>query len=326
MQVLVAGGAGFIGSHLCQSLLKDESRVICLDNFLTGKKANVAPFLSHPKFLLVNADISRPLPQVIIDEKVDYIFHLASPASPNSLSPLSYMNLPLETMDANSLGTRRLLRLARKHKAKFLFASTSEVYGDPKEHPQKETYWGYVNPVGSRSCYDEAKRFGEALTMVYVRRFRLNARIVRIFNTYGPRMDIKDGRAVANFIVQALTNQPLTIYGKGRQTRSFCYVDDLVTGLKKAMFTESTKGQVINLGNPEEFTVLDLANKIKRATGSASPIKIEARGLPEDDPEKRRPDISRAKKLLAWQPKIRFSRGLKKTIAYFQDKLSHEQK
>ena len=203
MQVLVAGGAGFIGSHLCQSLLKDESRVICLDNFLTGKKANVAPFLSHPKFLLVNADISRPLPQVIIDEKVDYIFHLASPASPNSLSPLSYMNLPLETMDANSLGTRRLLRLARKHKAKFLFASTSEVYGDPKEHPQKETYWGYVNPVGSRSCYDEAKRFGEALTMVYVRRFRLNARIVRIFNTYGPRMDIKDGRAVANFIVQA---------------------------------------------------------------------------------------------------------------------------
>ncbi len=326
MQVLVAGGAGFIGSHLCQSLLKDDYRVICLDNFLTGKKANVAPLLDHPKFLLINADVSRPLPQVLLDEKVDYIFHLASPASPNALSPLSYMNLPLETMDANSLGTRRLLRLARKHKAKFLFASTSEVYGDPREHPQKESYWGYVNPIGIRSCYDEAKRFGEALTFVYIRRFKINARIVRIFNTYGPRMDIKDGRAVANFIVQALTNEPLTIYGKGKQTRSFCYVDDMVAGLKKAMFTDTAKGQVINLGNPEEFTVLDLAKKIKRAAVSASPIKIEARELPEDDPEKRRPDISRAKKLLNWQPKIRFSRGLEKTIAYFREKLSHEQK
>ena len=326
MQVLVAGGAGFIGSHLCQSLLKDGYRVICVDNFLTGKKANVAPLLSHPKFLLINADISRPLPQVLVDEKVDYISHLASPASPNALSPLSYMNLPLETMDANSLGTRRLLRLARRHKAKFLFASTSEVYGDPREHPQKESYWGYVNPVGIRSCYDEAKRFGEALTMVYIRRFKINARIVRIFNTYGPRMDIKDGRAVANFIVQALRNEQLTIYGKGKQTRSFCYIDDMVLGLKKAMLTDTTKGQVINLGNPDEFTVLNLAKKIKLAAGSASPIKIEAQELPQDDPEKRRPDISRAKKLLNWQPKIRFSQGLKKTIAYFQNKLSHEQK
>jgi len=207
-----------------------------------------------------------------------------------------------------------------------LFASTSEVYGDPQVHPQPETYWGYVNPIGIRSCYDEAKRFGEALTMVYIRRFKLNARIVRIFNTYGPRMDIKDGRAVANFIVQALTNQPITIYGQGKQTRSFCYVDDLVSGLKKALLTESSKGQVINLGNPEEFTVLDLAKKIKRATGSASPIKIEAMELPEDDPEKRRPDISRAKKLLGWQPKIKFSRGLEKTIAYFREKLANEPK
>jgi len=326
MQILVAGGAGFIGSHLCQSLLKDGYRVICIDNFLTGKKANVAPLLAHPKFLLINTDVSKPLPEALIEEKLDYIFHLASPASPNSLSPLSYMNLPLETMDANSLGTRRLLRLARKHKAKFLFASTSEVYGDPQVHPQPETYWGYVNPVGIRSCYDEAKRFGEALTMVYIRRFKLNARIVRIFNTYGPRMDIKDGRAVANFIVQALTNQPITIYGQGKQTRSFCYVDDLVSGLKKALLTESSKGQVINLGNAEEFTVLDLAKKIKRATGSASPIKIEAMELPEDDPEKRRPDISRAKKLLGWQPKIKFSRGLEKTIAYFREKLANEPK
>lgn len=322
---LVAGGAGFIGSHLCQSLLKDGHRVICLDNFLTGNKSNVAMFLNQPKFLLINADVSRPLPDVLVDEKVDYIFHLASPASPNSLSPLSYMNLPLETMDANSLGTRRLLRLARKHQAKFLYASTSEVYGDPKVHPQPESYWGFVNPAGRRSCYDEAKRFGEALTMVYIRRFKLNARIVRIFNTYGPRMDIKDGRAVANFIVQALKNEPITIYGKGKQTRSFCYVDDMVLGLKKAMFTDTANGQVINLGNPEEFTVLDLAKKIKRAAGSASPIKIEAQELPEDDPEKRRPDISRAKTLLNWQPRVRFSQGVKKTIAYFQDKLSHEQ-
>lgn len=325
MQVLVSGGAGFLGSHLCQSLLKDGHRVVCLDNFLTGKKANVEIFLNHPKFLLVNADVSRPLPEVITDTKFDYIFHLASPASPNSQSPLSYMNLPLETMDANSLGTRRLLRLARKHNGKFLFASTSEVYGDPREHPQKENYWGYVNPVGRRSCYDEAKRFGEALTMVYIRRFKLNARVVRIFNTYGPRMDIKDGRAVANFIVQALKNESITVYGKGRQTRSFCYVDDMILGLKKAMFIDATKGQVINLGNPEEFTVLDLAKKIKRSVGSDSPIKIEAQELPEDDPEKRRPDISRAKKLLNWQPKVRFSQGVKKTIAYFQDKLANEQ-
>lgn len=325
MQVLVAGGAGFLGSHLCQSLLKDGHRVVCLDNFLTGRKTNVEIFLNHPKFLLVNADVSRPLPEVITDTKFDYIFHLASPASPNSQSPLSYMNLPLETMDANSLGTRRLLRLARKHNGKFLFASTSEVYGDPREHPQKESYWGYVNPVGQRSCYDEAKRFGEALTMVYIRRFKLNARVVRIFNTYGPRMDIKDGRAVANFIVQALKNESITVYGKGRQTRSFCYVDDMILGLKKAMFIDATKGQVINLGNPEEFTVLDLAKKIKRAAGSDSPIKIEAQELPEDDPEKRRPDIGRAKKLLNWQPKVRFSRGVVKTIDYFKDKLANEQ-
>jgi nucleoside-diphosphate-sugar epimerase len=234
------------------------------------------------------------------------------------------MNLPLETLDANSIGTRRLLRLARKHGAKFLFASTSEVYGDPREHPQKETYWGYVNPVGVRSCYDESKRFGETLTTIYIRRFKLNARIIRIFNTFGPKMDIRDGRAVANFIVQALTQKPITVYGKGKQTRSFCFVDDLVLGIKKAMFTPKTEGQVINLGNPQEITVLQLAKKIKAATKSASPIAIEARELPEDDPEKRRPDIAKAKKLLNWQPKISFSVGLKKTIEYFQKQIAHE--
>ncbi len=324
MRVLVAGGAGFIGSHLCESLLKDGHKVICLDNFLTGKKSNVAGLLEQNNFLLINADVSKPLPEVLSEERIDAIFHLASPASPNSSSPLSYMNLPLETVDANSIGTRRLLRLARKHRAKFLFASTSEVYGDPKEHPQKESYWGYVNPVGIRSCYDESKRFGETITMLYIKRFKLNARIIRIFNTFGPKMDIRDGRAVANFIVQALTGQPITIYGKGKQTRSFCFVDDLVSGIKKAMFTERTAGEVINLGNPQEITVLELAKKIKAATKSTSVIEIESRELPQDDPEKRRPDISKAKKLLKWEPKITFAQGLKKTIAYFEKQLQHE--
>lgn len=324
MRVLVAGGAGFIGSNLCQSFLADGEKVICLDNFLTGKKSNVSQLLENPNFLMVNADINKPLPEAITEEKIDAVFHLASPASPNQLSQLSYMNLPLETMDANSLGTRRLLRLAKKKSAKFLFASTSEVYGDPKEHPQKESYWGYVNPIGQRSCYDEAKRFGEALTMIYIRRFQLNARIVRIFNTYGPNMDIRDGRAVANFMVQALTNQPITIYGKGKQTRSFCYVDDLVAGLKKAVFNNHTSGQIINLGNPTEISVLQLAKKIQGVVKSKSLIKIEALPLPEDDPEKRRPDITRAKKLLNWEPRVKLAQGLAKTAAYFRGRLANE--
>lgn len=319
---LVSGGAGFIGSHLCASLLKDGHRVFCLDNFSTGSKDNVADLASQGNFLLINADVTRKLPDLILETKIDYIFHLASPASPNETSPISYLSLPLETMDANSIGTRRLLRLAKKNQAKFLFASTSEVYGDPAIHPQKEDYWGNVNPVGIRSCYDESKRFGEALTMVYVKKFKLNARIVRIFNTYGSNMDLRDGRAIVNFIAQALKNQPIIVFGKGKQTRSLCYVSDLVEGLKKALLTDNTNGEVFNLGNPEELTILELAKKIKNATASQS--VIEFGNLPPDDPTRRKPDITKAKKYLNWAPKINFATGLKKTIEYFQAQLANE--
>lgn len=317
---LVTGGAGFIGSHLCESLLKDGYKVFCVDNFVTGNKANVSHLLENENFTLINADVTKRLPDILTDSEIGYIFHLASPASPNELSPMSYVNHPLETMDVNSIGTRRMLRLSKKWGSKFLFASTSEVYGDPKEHPQKESYWGHVNPNGIRSCYDESKRFGEALTFVYQRSFQVNTRIIRIFNTYGPRMDPQDGRAIVNFAVQALKNEPMTVYGNGKQTRSFCYVSDLVVGICKAMFTDKTEGEVFNLGNPEELTILQLAEKIKKATKSKS--KIVFSDLPVDDPDKRKPDISKAKKLLAWQPKINFATGLEKTLSYFNQVLA----
>lgn len=319
---LVAGGAGFIGSHLCKSLVRDGYKVLCVDNFLTGSKNNVLPLIKEGNFLLVNADITKKLPDVLLEEEIDYIFHLASPASPNIKSPISYMNFPLETMDVNSIGTRRLLQLAKRKQARLLFASTSEIYGNPKQHPQTENYWGYVNPNGPRSCYDESKRFGESLTMLYVRESNVDARIARIFNTYGPKMNVRDGRAIVNFIVQALKNEPITIYGRGKQTRSFCYVDDMVAGLKKLMLTKNMKGEVFNLGNPDEYTILELANKIKRATKSKSKLTYE--NLPPDDPSRRKPDISKAKKKLNWQPKVKFSQGLAKTIAYFEKKLSEE--
>jgi len=317
---LVSGGAGFIGSHLCESLLRAGYKVICIDNFLTGSKDNVEHLMENTNFMLINASVIKELPEIIKDENINYIFHLASPASPNKKSPISYMTFPLETMDVNSIGTRRLLRLARKKNAKFLLASTSEVYGDPKIHPQTEDYWGHVNPNGPRSCYDESKRFAEALTMVYKRRFEVDVRIVRIFNTYGPKMDIRDGRAIVNFIVQALKNEPITIYGKGKQTRSFCYVTDLVDGLKKAMFVKESKNKVFNLGNPDEHTIAQLADKIKRATKSKSKLSYEA--IPTDDPRKRKPDISKARKVLDFKPKVRFSDGLNKTIVYFEKKLA----
>ena len=313
---LVSGGAGFIGSHLCESLLKDGYKVICVDNFLTGSKDNVENLLENNRFILINADVIKPLPEVILDEQIEYIFHLASPASPSSDSPISYMKLPLETMDVNSIGTRRLLRLTKRKKARLVYASTSEVYGDPNVHPQKEDYWGNVNPNGVRSCYDESKRFGEALCFVYLRKMDVDVRIARIFNTYGPKMDKRDGRAIVNFIVQALKNEPLTVYGKGNQTRSFCYVDDLVKGIKKMMFTEKLSGEVINLGNTDEYTILHLAKRVKKALKSKS--KIVYSKLPEDDPSKRKPDIGKAKKLLAWEPKVNFSKGLEKTIGYFK--------
>jgi len=316
---LVTGGAGFIGSHLCESLIKDGYRVICIDNFLTGSQENLSELEGESRFLLIKADVTKSLPDIFGLEKIDGIFHLASPASPNIKSPISYMSHPLETMSVNSFGTWRMLNLAKKNGAKFLFASTSEIYGEPKEHPQKESYWGNVNSVGPRACYDESKRFGEALTMTYANKMEVDARIVRIFNTYGPRMDPKDGRAVVNFMVQAIQEEPMTIYGDGKQTRSFCYVDDMVKGIKKSMMTNRAKGKVINLGNPNEYKILELAEKIKRMVKSNSKIKFGS--LPEDDPTRRKPSITRAKKLLNWEPKVSLTQGLEKTIAWFKDKL-----
>jgi len=320
---LVSGGAGFIGSHLCESLIKGGYKVFCVDNFLTGSKDNVANLMEEEGFLLVNADVVRKLPELLVESEIDYIFHLASPASPNSQSPISYMNLPLETMDVNSLGTRRLLRLARKKQARFLLASTSEIYGDPKQHPQTEDYWGYVNPHGPRSCYDESKRFAEALAMVYKRKFKVDVRIARIFNTYGPRMDMRDGRAIVNFIIQALKGEPMTVHGRGKQTRSFCYVNDMVAGLKKAMFSKEANSRVFNLGNPDEYTIMELAKKIKRVTKSKS--KFSYKTMPEDDPAKRKPDISKARKELNWRPKVKLTEGLNKTIKYFEKKLAEKE-
>jgi len=314
--VLVAGGAGFIGSHLCKNLLSKNYKVVCVDNLITGDKNNVKTLQKNNNFVFLEKDITKPLSQEFKLEKLDFIFHLASPASPNKKSPKSYINLPIETLLANSLGTYNLLNLAKETFAKFLFASTSEVYGDPKICPQVEEYFGNVNPNGIRSVYDESKRFGEATTMAYVRKFGLDARIVRIFNTYGPLMQKDDGRVVSEFLVQTLTGKPLTVYGDGKQTRSFCYIDDMVDGIEKAMFSDKTKGEVINLGNPEERTILELAEIIGKISGVSSEITFEE--LPEDDPKVRKPDISKAERLLGWKPKVGIEEGLEKTIQYFK--------
>ncbi len=312
---LVAGGAGFIGSNLCKNLLDNSYNVICVDNFLTSDKSNIESLLNNSNFKHIEHDITKPLNDIEFG-KIDFIFHLASPASPNKKSPRSYINFPLETLLANSAGTRNLLDLAKEKEARFLYASSSEVYGDPVISPQKEDYFGNVNPNGIRSVYDEGKRFGEAITMAYFRKFHLDARIVRIFNTYGPFMQKDDGRVVSNFINQAIKNIPLTIYGQGKQTRSFCYVDDMVNGLMLAMFSEDTNGQVFNLGNPDEKTILELAELIKKLTKSASKIVYEK--LPLDDPKKRNPDISKARKILGFSPKVKTEDGLLKTIEYFK--------
>lgn len=311
---LVTGGAGFIGSHLCDYLLKRERRVFCVDNFITGNRENVAHLVGNANFSLIEADASQPTENYLSPgQNIDEIFHLASPASPRG-----YQDSPIETYLVNSFGTHYLLLLAKAKKAKFLFASTSEVYGDPLEHPQKETYWGNVNPHGIRSCYDESKRFGEMATMVFCRKFALDVRLIRIFNTFGPRMDPKDGRVIPNFITQALAQKPITVYGDGKQTRSFCYVSDMARGIIKAMEHTNSKSDVFNLGNTEEYQMLDLAKKIKKTTGSTS--KIVFQKLPDDDPSRRKPDISKAKKVLGWKPKISFTDGLQSTIEYFQKK------
>ena len=308
MRILVTGGAGFLGSHLCGRLLKEGHEVICLDNFFTGRRRNIHQFLDERNFELVRHDVVEP-----IMLEIDRIYHLACPAS-----PVHYQFNPVKTIKTSVLGTYNMLGLAKRVKARFLLASTSEVYGDPKVHPQTEDYWGNVNPIGLRSCYDEGKRVAETFTMDYHRQNRVEVRIVRIFNTYGPRMLPDDGRVVSNFIVQALKGEEITVYGDGTQTRSFCYVDDLVDGIVRMMQCEDFTGPV-NLGNPEEYTILDLAKKIISMTGSRS--KIVNRPLPSDDPTQRQPDITRAKKKLGWQPTVAVDDGLRRTIDYFTTEL-----
>jgi nucleoside-diphosphate-sugar epimerase len=309
--VLVTGGAGFIGSHLRDLLLDKGYKVICLDNLLTGSKKNIDHLLGNPNFEFIKADVIQPINH-LSNQPINYIFHLASPAS-----PVDYQNYPKETLLTNSMGTLNMLELVKKFGAKVLIASTSEIYGDPLEHPQKETYFGNANSFGPRSCYDESKRFAEAATYVYLHKYGLDARIIRIFNTYGPRMQKDDGRVISSFINAALFGEDLKIDGDGSQTRSFCYVSDLVGGIYKAMFTEGTKGQIFNLGNPDEYTVKELAEKIIKLTKSKSETKFSGT-FRQDDPMRRRPDISKAKKILGWEPEVGLDEGLQKTIEYYK--------
>jgi UDP-glucuronate decarboxylase len=306
--VLVAGGAGFIGSHLCDSLLADGHSVTAIDNFITGRHKNVAHLQHHPRFRLIERDIVQGIAD--LDLPVDWLFHLASPAS-----PVGYMQHPFETGLTNTLGTLRLLEHARARAARFVFASTSEAYGNPAIHPQPETYFGNVNPVGPRSCYDESKRYGESLTTEFVRQYETDARVVRIFNTYGPRNDPADGRVIPNFMMSAQRGEPLLIYGDGSQTRSLCYVSDLISGLRAVMATDGLAGEVINLGNPDERTILELATFIAAGFGSTAGVQYAA--AREDDPERRCPDIRKAMRLLGWQPQVSLEAGLNETMAYY---------
>jgi len=308
MRILVTGGAGFIGSHLCETLLKEGHDVVCIDNFFTGSKKNIRHLIGNWNFELIRHDITEA-----IMLEVDQIYHFACPAS-----PIHYQYNPVKTIKTNVMGTINMLGMAKRVRARVMLASTSEVYGDPKVHPQTEDYWGNVNPIGIRSCYDEGKRVAETLMMDYHRQNHVDVKIIRIFNTYGPRMALNDGRVVSNFIVQALQNNDITIYGDGSQTRSFQYVDDLVKGVKAMMHTDNFIGPV-NIGNPNEFTIKALAEKIIAITGSNS--KIIYNKLPADDPTQRQPNISLAKKLLNWQPTVDLENGLKKTIPYFEKQL-----
>src|SRR5512147_3088103 len=305
-RILVTGGAGFLGSHLCARLLAQGHEVLCVDNYFTGRKANIVPLLDNPYFELLRHDVTFPL-----YVEVDQIYNLACPAS-----PIHYQYDPVQTTKTSVHGAINMLGLAKRTKAKILQASTSEVYGDPTVHPQREDYWGNVNPIGTRSCYDEGKRCAETLFFDYYRQYKLRIKVARIFNTYGPRMHPNDGRVVSNFIVQALKGQPITIYGDGKQTRSFCYVDDLVEGLVRLMATKDSVTGPVNLGNPVEFTIRSLAEKVIALTKSKS--RIVKRKLPTDDPKQRQPDIALAKRQLAWRPRVPLDAGLKKTIAYFR--------
>jgi len=316
MRIVLTGAAGFLGSHLTDRLIHEGHQVIGLDNFITGDEANIAHLFNNPAFQLIRQDVST---YIDIPGQIDYVMHFASPASPNPASPLGYPNLPIQTLKAGALGTLNTLGLAKAHRAKYLLASTSEVYGDPQIHPQPETYWGNCDPIGPRSVYDEAKRFAEALTMAYHRFHGVDTHIVRIFNTFGPRMRLDDGRVVPNFILQALHHQALTIYGSGEQTRSFCYVTDLVEGIFRLMWTDIH--DPVNIGNPNETTIRDFALLINELTGNeAGTVTLFAEGL-GDDPQKRQPDITRARELLNWEPQVDLRSGLRETIAYFQTKI-----
>lgn len=316
MRVLITGAAGFLGSHLCERLLLDGHDVLGMDNFITGSPQNLAHLAGQPGFSFIRHDVSN---FIFVPGQVDAVMHFASPASPNPNSPLGYVNLPIQTMKAGALGTHNSLGVARAHKARFMLASTSEIYGDPLEHPQTEYYWGHVNPIGPRSVYDEAKRFAEALTMAYHHAHGIDTRIVRIFNTYGPRMHLDDGRVVPNFIQQALMGKPLTIYGDGMQTRSFCYVDDLVEGIIRLLLSE--EHDPVNIGNPVETTILEFAETINRIVGNRAGVAFLPAERLESDPQRRRPDITRARNILGWEPTINLEEGIGKTIPYFRSKL-----
>lgn len=311
---LITGGAGFIGSHLCDKVLKDGNEVYCLDNLITGSRYNISRHFTNPRFHFIEHDLIKPLNNDLICQirDLDYVFHLASPASPPQ-----YLKLSIETLLVNSIGTYNILELIKESRAIFILASTSEVYGNPTVHPQKENYYGNVNPVGRRACYDEGKRFSESLTMEFYRRYHLKVRIVRIFNTFGPRMQVTDGRVISNFITQALSNKDLTVYGSGSQTRSFCYITDMVDGLIRVSKGMNLDGEVINLGNSDERSINQIAKLIiKLSRSNSRVVRVSARI--EDDPNRRKPDIRRAVKLIGWQPKVALEEGLIKTIEYFR--------
>lgn len=313
MNILIAGGAGFIGSHLCKKLIEKKHTILCVDNLLTGNYKNIKELVKNKNFKFIKKDITK---KFYLEKKIDIIYHLASPASPNPNSKISYIYLWKETYLVNTLGTINLLELAKKNNSIFVYASTSEIYGNPLEHPQKETYFGNVNPTGIRSIYDESKRAGETIVYYYSLKEEIDTRIARIFNTYGPKMRIDDQRMVVNFILQALKNEPITIYGDGNQTRSLCFIDDLVEGLIKIGFEKKAKNQIINLGNPDEHKIIEYAKIIKKLTNSKSKIIFLKKQI--DDPEKRKPDIEKAKKILNWQPKTKLEDGLKKTILFYK--------
>ncbi len=316
MQILLTGAAGFLGSHLTDRLITEGHQVIGMDNFITGNHKNLEHLAGNDNFSFIRHDVSN---FIFVPGKIDYVLHFASPASPNPASPLGYPNLPIQTLKAGALGTHNSLGVASAHNAKFLLASTSEIYGDPQEHPQKETYRGHVDPIGARSVYDEAKRFAEALTMAYHRFHHIDTRIVRIFNTYGPRMRLDDGRVVPNFIQQALRGEPLTIYGDGGQTRSFCYVDDLIEGIYRLMMSDFH--EPVNIGNPVETSILEFAELVNNLVGNeAGTVNKIAKRL-GNDPQRRQPDITRARTIINWEPKISLKEGLTKTIPYFREKL-----